>query len=78
MAGPSKILYVLKVRAPGGQISNGTPSFRDLEGTKRLAQSILRLTPAAGSIDIHPYNGGAPSEACETVHREAANEESRT
>jgi hypothetical protein len=78
MAGPSPILYVLKVRKPDGSILTGTPSIRDLEGTKRLAQGVLRLTPAAGYIDIHPFNGGVPSEACETVHREAANEESRT
>lgn len=65
--------YALIIRGADGQKINGTCYPGALPGAQRFADAILRLTPAAASIDIHPHVSSqhwSETKPIETVQRE--------
>ena len=49
--------FVIIARNVGGQKVGSLGSTHDMDRTKRQAQSLLRLTPAASYADIYAYAG---------------------
>ena len=67
--------YVLLVRDQEGKKVVSVPSPRDLEGTRKMAQEVMRLFPEAAFTDVYPFEEGmelAKAQPIETIHREGA------
>jgi hypothetical protein len=68
-----KVLFALAAHDSDGQHLGNAVSSRDLTGSCKLAESFLRLTPAAAYIDVIAWRTGvdwAKAQASETVHRD--------
>jgi hypothetical protein len=69
--------YVLLVRDQDGKKVISAPSPRGLEGTRQMAQEVMRLFPEAAFTDVYTYAEGmelAKAQPIETVYREGAKE----
>jgi len=55
--------YIVIAKDQSGQKAATLTSTHDLDGTKRLALSLLNLTPAASYADIYTYAAGSGEEA---------------
>ncbi len=65
----SQAQYALVLRNADDNRINSSVSARDLDGTRDLARSILRITPEAATVEIYPYVPGQElaGEPLETV-----------
>lgn len=52
------IRYALRLYNADDDLLNGTASTRDLEGSRKLAQSILLLFPSAAYVSIFEMKDG--------------------
>ncbi len=67
-----KVLFVLAAHSDAGQHIGNCISSRDLTGSCKVAESFLRLTPAATYVDVIAWRPGvdwSKAQASETVHR---------
>lgn len=70
-------IYILIARDPAGRKVASVPSPRDLEGTKRMAQEVMRLLSEAAYVEVYAYQEGldlAAAHPTETIYREGAKE----
>jgi hypothetical protein len=67
-----KVLFVLAAHNEDGLHIGNAVSSRDLTGSCKVAESFLRLTPAAAYVDVIAWQAGvdwSKAQASETVHR---------
>src|SRR5690242_1197246 len=61
------VQFALLIHDGTGAKIGGTGSQHDLDGTRRLAESILRTMPLAMTVQIHPWIDDTYAASCTEV-----------